>query len=232
MRFMSMIQKFTGAVALAGVIAMSSFSAHAATPEETITLFTDAILEAMDDEADSSMLDRYEIMYDGVGETFDLKVLARATINRVYWKTWSGEQQADYAEMLHRYQSAVLADRFEPGSDISFTIDNTIDAPRGTKIVETSIIRDDDDDIGLDYRLVKRSDRWRIIDIYLDSKISEVAMRRSEYSAVVRDEGYDALMTALEDQIIDVLGSDYEELYGEDDEDFDEEEDLEEYEDT
>lgn len=157
---------------------------------------------------------RYEIMYEAVGLAFDMKVLARATINRVHWKRWSKEEQSVYIETLKSYQSAVLADRFSPGGDISFVIDNTLDAPRGTKIVETHIVRgdrdeDEDEAIGLDYRLVKRSDHWRIIDIYLDSKISEVAMRRSEYSAVVRDEGYHALIVALEDQITEVLGDGY-----------------------
>ena len=57
--------------------------------------------------------------------------------------------------------------------------------------------------------MVKRADHWRIIDVYLDSKISEVAMRRSEYSQVVRDRGYDALITALEKQTRAVLGPDY-----------------------
>lgn len=223
---MSLVQKIVGAVMVTGSLAFGWPAANAAAPEATITLFTDAVLEAMDDDADYGIMDRYEILYDAVAETFDLTVLSRATINRVYWKTWTKDQQGNYVEMLHRYQSAILADRFESGNEVSFEIDQTINAPRGTKIVETRIIRPDDEDIGLDYRLVKRPDRWRIIDIYLDSRISEVAMRRSEYSAVVRDEGYDALMTELEDQIIDVLGSDYEVLFEEDEEDEEEVEDA------
>lgn len=199
------------AIATALVIAGGGArQAVAAEPEETIAYFTDAVLEAMDGDQDLEIYDRYEIMYDAVGGAFDIEILSRATINRAFWTEWTPDQQADYGEMLHRYQSAVLADRFEPGSDISFVIDRTVDAPRGTKIVETRIIRPDEDDIGLDYRLVDRDGEWRVIDIYLDSKVSEVAMRRSEYSAVVRDKGYDALMEALESQIIDVLGDAYE----------------------
>lgn len=205
-------------VALGTVVLLASLSvggaAIAAEPgsaEETIEHFNSAILEAMNLSKGQGIFQRYRILHDAVGEAFDMKVLARATINRVHWRTWSPDQQSGYITTLRRYQSAVLADRFETGSNISFVIDRTIDAPRGTKVVETRILRpsQDRDDIGLDYRLVKRTDHWRIIDVYLDSKISEVAMRRSEYSQVVRDEGYDALIAALEKQTRTVLGPAY-----------------------
>jgi phospholipid transport system substrate-binding protein len=202
-----------GAVAFLASLSVGS-AAVAAEPgsaEETIENFNSAILEAMTLPKGQGIFARYKILHEAVGEAFDMKVLARATINRVHWRTWSPDQQSGYITTLRRYQSAVLADRFETGSNISFVIDRTIDAPRGTKVVETRILRPAQgrDDIGLDYRLVKRTDRWRIIDVYLNSRISEVAMRRSEYSQVVRDEGYNALIAALEKQTRTVLGPAY-----------------------
>lgn len=196
---------------LALSLTQTAFAVEPGSPEETIERFNAAILEAMTLDKSDGIYPRYQIMHNAVGDAFDMKVLARATINRVHWRTWSSEQQSAYIMTLRRYQSAVLADRFETGNDISFVIDNTIDAPRGTKVVETRIIRPEEDaeDIGLDYRMVKRADHWRIIDVYLDSKISEVAMRRSEYSQVVRDQGYEALISALEKQTGAVLGPDY-----------------------
>lgn len=187
-------------------------AAEPGAPEETIERFNSAILEAMALGDSAGIYSRYQIIYSAVGEAFDMKVLCRATVNHVHWRTWTPQQQAIYVETLQRYQSAALADRFGSGSNISFVIDRSVDAPRGTKVVETRIVRpgEDKEDIGLDYRMVKRSDRWRIIDVYLDSRVSEVAMRRSEYSQVIRDEGYDALIAALERQTRSILGKAYE----------------------
>lgn len=187
-------------------------AAESGSPEETIEQFNSAILKAMSLGKSASNYSRYQILHAAVGEAFDMKVLGRATINRVHWRTWSHEQQSRYVSALQRYQSAALADRFEGGNNISFVIDRCIDAPRETKVVETRIIRagEDVEDIGLDYRMIKRSDRWRIIDVYLNSRVSEVAMRRSEYSQVVRDDGYDALILALERKTRKVLGKAYE----------------------
>ena len=38
---------------------------------------------------------------------------------------------------------------------------------------------------------------WLISDIYLDSAISEVATRRSEFATILRTEGFDGLIAAL-----------------------------------
>jgi phospholipid transport system substrate-binding protein len=38
---------------------------------------------------------------------------------------------------------------------------------------------------------------WLISDIYLDGAISEVATRRSEFSTILRNEGIDSLIAAL-----------------------------------
>ncbi len=192
----------------------TSNAAEPGSPEETVERFNSAILEAMALGDAAGIYSRYQIIYSAVGEAFDMKVLGRATVNHVHWRTWTQPQQAIYVETLQRYQSAALADRFGSDSNISLVIDRSVDAPRNTKVVETRIVRsgEDKEDIGLDYRMVKRSDRWRIIDVYLDSRVSEVAMRRSEYSQVIRDEGYDALIAALEKQTRRVLGKDYEQV--------------------
>jgi phospholipid transport system substrate-binding protein len=38
---------------------------------------------------------------------------------------------------------------------------------------------------------------WLISDIYLDGTISEIATRRSEFAAIVRNQGVDGLIEAL-----------------------------------
>jgi len=38
---------------------------------------------------------------------------------------------------------------------------------------------------------------WLISDIYLDGAISEVATRRSEFAAILKNEGVDGLIAAL-----------------------------------
>jgi hypothetical protein len=43
----------------------------------------------------------------------------------------------------------------------------------------------------------RNGDTWLISDIYLDGAISEVATRRSEFGAILKNEGIDGLIAAL-----------------------------------
>ena len=43
----------------------------------------------------------------------------------------------------------------------------------------------------------RNGESWLISDIYLDGAISEVATRRSEFAAILRTDGVDGLVAAL-----------------------------------
>ena len=47
-------------------------------------------------------------------------------------------------------------------------------------------------------------DGWRIIDIQLDGKISEITLRRADYRAVIKRKGYQALVELITKQIADI----------------------------
>ena len=39
--------------------------------------------------------------------------------------------------------------------------------------------------------------RWRIVDVFLDGTISEIATKRSEYTSILDKEGFDGLLTRI-----------------------------------
>jgi phospholipid transport system substrate-binding protein len=67
----------------------------------------------------------------------------------------------------------------------------------GDCIVHTKLFTGDPEPVQLDYLMRKSGSRWRIIDVYLSGTISEMAARRSEYSAVLRQGGAPALIDLL-----------------------------------
>jgi ABC-type transporter MlaC component len=48
---------------------------------------------------------------------------------------------------------------------------------------------------------------WLISDIYLDSAISEVATRRSEFAAILKNSGIDGLIMALDRKVYSLTGT-------------------------
>ena len=73
-------------------------------------------------------------------------------------------------------------------------------ATDGGIIVETNLVPGGQDakPVTLNY-LLKQDDKgsWRIVDVFLDGAISELATRRSEFSSIVERDGIPALVNDL-----------------------------------
>jgi phospholipid transport system substrate-binding protein len=65
------------------------------------------------------------------------------------------------------------------------------------------IDRPQDEDVELTYRLRKEGDTWKIVDIYQKGTVSELALRRSEYSAVLKRDGFEALLKTVDAKTAD-----------------------------
>ena len=64
-------------------------------------------------------------------------------------------------------------------------------------MVRSEIIKANGEPVKIDYLMRRNGEGWLISDIYLDGAISEVATRRSEFAAILRNEGIDGLIAAL-----------------------------------
>jgi phospholipid transport system substrate-binding protein len=64
-------------------------------------------------------------------------------------------------------------------------------------MVRSQIIKASSEPVKVDYMMRRNGDSWLISDIYLDGAISEVATRRSEFATIVRNDGIDGLIAAL-----------------------------------
>jgi hypothetical protein len=64
-------------------------------------------------------------------------------------------------------------------------------------MVKSQIIKANGEPVSVDYMMRRNGDSWLVSDIYLDGAISEVATRRSEFRAILKNEGIDGLIAAL-----------------------------------
>jgi phospholipid transport system substrate-binding protein len=133
-----------------------------------------------------------------VEETFDLEFMAKTCIGRV-WKDLSPDIQARWVEVFTRYTTTKLADQFDAYSGQRFVLKGERPASRGTLIVLSSVERPGKDDVRLDFRVRPMGDVWRIIDIYGKGKVSEVALRRSEYASILEQSGIEGLIASVDE---------------------------------
>ena len=143
---------------------------------------------------------RYEVLQPIVAESFDLPFMAELILGRPF-KELTAEQQQTWLDTFARLTTSTYADRFDSDSGVRFEIDRVEPAAQGTSLVRTRLLRTDGDPVKLDYRMRKTPAGWRISDVFLSGTVSELALRRSEYGALMRREGFDALLAAVRKKI-------------------------------
>ena len=130
-------------------------------------------------------------------ENFDLGFMAQKVLGRG-WKQLTPEQQAIWRESFAGLMTENYAGRFVGWSEQSFTTVEESEAGHGTFLVRTILHVPGDDDVALDYRLRETPEGWRVIDVFLNGTVSELALRRAEYSGVLKRDGFDALIAAVD----------------------------------
>jgi phospholipid transport system substrate-binding protein len=139
---------------------------------------------------------RYEQLRPVVDQTFDLHFMASKSVGR-HWKKLTEEDRERWLETFERLITANYAGRFNAFSGESFETLGEEAAIHDTRVVRTQLVRPGDEDVQLNYRLRDVDGEWRIIDIYLNGTVSELALRRSEYSSVLKREGFEKLLSTL-----------------------------------
>jgi phospholipid transport system substrate-binding protein len=136
-----------------------------------------------------------------VDASYDLAFMARTAAGR-HWRTLDEAQQRRLVEAFSRMTIANYAGRFTGWNDDRFETTGEDDAGQGTRLVHTALHGGDGKTTHLDYRLRGGEDgRWRIIDVFLNGTVSELALRRSEYGTVIERDGFDALVASLEAKV-------------------------------
>jgi len=140
---------------------------------------------------------RYDRLYALVLRAFDLPFMAEKTVGR-HWSKLSADEQKQWLESFHEMTAATYAGRFEGFSGQSFAVVGEEPAGHGTTLVRAVLHNPSGDDVQLDYRLHESAGTWRVIDVYLNGTVSELALRRSEYSAVLKRDGFAKLIETIE----------------------------------
>lgn len=143
---------------------------------------------------------RFARLEPALAKAFDFAAMARLSVGG-RWKDLSPAQQAKLVQTFGRLSVATYAGRFTGYSGERFEILGEEPSAQGTVLVRTRVVLGEKDPIQLDYRLRSGPNGWRIIDVFLDGTVSELALRRSEYTAVLDRDGFDALIAALDEKI-------------------------------
>src|SRR6516225_7240549 len=147
---------------------------------DTVRGLYDALLGAMKNGRTLGQSGRFTQLEPVIRRSFDLASMARLSVGA----SWAGLSEAQRQQVTDSYAGQKL--------------EVTGEQPSGAGVmVKSQIIRANGEPVKIDYMMRRSGEVWLIADIYLDGAISEVATRRSEFAAILKTEGIDGLVAAL-----------------------------------
>ncbi len=148
---------------------------------------------------------RYKTLEPALAEAYDFAEMTRVTTGR-HWRSFTDGQKQQVIAAFHDLSIATYAARFDGFGGERFEILGEEAAPAGNLRVNNQIVPGSGEPIRIDYLLRQYSGQWRIIDVYLKSSVSELAVRRAEFTDVLAKDGFDGLIADLKAKVAKLQG--------------------------
>src|SRR6516162_2530276 len=149
-----------------------------------------------------SVRERDKRFMAAITAAFDIPTMSPLAVGPA-WTSFSAAQQAAVQEGFAQFIVADYASQISNYSGESFLVEpQTSPASRGGgEIVKTKLLQPGGRTVNINY-LVRGE---RVIDVYLNGTISDLATRRDEFASIIASGGADGLIKRLQDRAQSLL---------------------------
>ena len=200
--FLGSLARLCAAFLVAATLSLPSLPALADAPSNDpaarqIATFSDTLLDCMRQAKQLGVTGRYNKLKPVVEQTFDLPSMTRLAIG-ASWGTLSPADQQQLVVAFERMTIANYARNFDGYNGEKFTIDPNVQTRGEDRLVQTTLVSPHDAPVPFIYRMRDAGGgAWKIIDVYLNGYVSELATRRSDFSSTIASGGPDALLKRI-----------------------------------
>lgn len=186
--------------AITAVLAFAPMSARSGddAPHAPIELLNATLLDVMQNAESLGYEGRWNKLAPVLSEVYDLNYVSRIVLG----KGWKSLEQAQRDEMVDTFRNLIIATyaaRFKGYSGQIFSIASDAELKRGRMLVRTELT-DPEEVVRLDYILHKDdTGQWRVINVVANG-VSDLSVKRAEYSSLLQRSGFPALMGRLREQ--------------------------------
>lgn len=195
------LKQFKKLIVFIGTLLITSyaFAKDETSAKEVINHFHEQLIEVMKEGKQLGYEGRYKKLYDPVNDSHDLAKIARIVVGKDGEKL-SEAQQQQLIDVFTKLSVASYAHNFKEYSGESFAIDSEEETARGGKVVHAHLSIPNEKEVKFDYMLKEKGTSWRIINIIANG-VSDLALKRSEYTSILEREGFDALIAKINEKI-------------------------------
>jgi phospholipid transport system substrate-binding protein len=182
-----------------GTVPFAASGEPAGSAADRIGALYGTLIETMQQAKQLGIKGRFDRLAPVLSSTYDIPSMSRTAVGQS-WSTLDPAQQAGIIDAFTRMMVANYANQFDGFSGERFEILQTIDRAPADKLVKTHLIQANGKTVALDYLMRGSGGEWKVVDVYLDGTISELASRRAEFSAILKSGGAPALIDSLRRQ--------------------------------
>jgi phospholipid transport system substrate-binding protein len=196
----------TGIALVAALILLGSLPLRAQTPGAAaahIQKYYQELMPTIQQAAKLTVRERDKRFAPAITSAFDLATMTRLAVGPP-WRSFTPAQQAAVQEAFTRFIVADYASQIKDYSGESFVVDpqTSPESRGGGEIVKTRLLQPGGRTVHINY-LVRGG---RVIDVYLNGTISDLATRRDEFSSIIASGGADGLIKRLQERTQSLLG--------------------------
>jgi phospholipid transport system substrate-binding protein len=181
-----------GAVALALVAARP---VAAGVPTDTLKGNVDRIIKLLENpELKGRPKDRRAAVRKMAGEIFDVGETARRSLAR-HWQARTPTEREEFVQLFGDLLEVSYISKIElyGGEKIVYSGD-TIDGEQAT--VRTKLITKQGSEVPVDYRMLKRGEKWMVYDVVIEG-VSLVSNYRTQFNKIIQTSSYEELVKKL-----------------------------------
>lgn len=144
---------------------------------------------------------RYRKLEPVVKETFQFEAVSQIALGG-HWKKLDRAQKTAFMEKLTDLSIATYAAQFKEYGGESFQFDSNQDLKNDRMLLRYNLTAPKEKPIKFEYIVGNLDGEWRIINIIVDG-ISDLALKKAQYTSVIDREGFDSLLNKLTQKIAD-----------------------------
>jgi len=172
---------------------------ESATAREVVETFQGHLIDAMKAGKKAGYAGRFAKLHDPVMQSHDLEKIARIIMGKE-WERLTADQQRTFVDVFSKFSVSSYAHNFRGYNGETFVFDSVEETSQGGVVVHTRLKIPNEKDVKFDYMLKQNGGTWRIINIIANG-VSDLALKRTEYSSILQREGFDALITGMNGKI-------------------------------
>ena len=160
-------------------------------PTDTVSLLHDGLRKSHKEN-----FKNYNLIKNLVAQTYNVEKMISIIIGKK-WNQIKVVKQKEIISVFNEYVIKNYIKRFKKIKQIDFENLGSKEVRKNYFLVKTKLKILKEDDVKIDYLLIKNNEEWKIFDVLLAGSVSEIATKKSEFNSFISNNNIEGLIQAL-----------------------------------